>query len=71
MKYIYSLVIIILISFIGISFFYLNTSSKRNSENSQNEFARGGIDSQKKNRIRSRDRSLFEEDSKFLDRKRT
>lgn len=67
MKYIYSLVILTLILFIGISFFYLNTSSKRSSENSQDEFARGSIDSQKKIRIRSRERSLFEEDSKFLE----
>lgn len=68
MKYIYYVIPFLLLIFIGVSLFYTGSGSKNNSKGNGSEFARGSIDSATGRRKgRATERSLFEEDSKFLE----
>ncbi|MBP9884778.1 MAG: hypothetical protein KBF93_00680 [Leptospiraceae bacterium] len=68
MKYIYYLVSLVLILLITISFVYFSSNFKNNSANKNDGFSRGVVEKGSGSlRKSARQRSLFEEDSKFLE----
>jgi len=68
MKYIYYLVSIVLILLIIISFVYFSSNFRKNSTSNKEGFARGVVEKDSGSlRKSARQRSLFDEDSKFLE----
>lgn len=68
MKYIYFIVPITLLLFIWISFFYEDSKDEVKNKDRENAFSRGTVQSKSQSKNgQSSKRSLFEEDSKFLE----
>lgn len=68
MKYIYRFIFFIFVLFILFYFFYFRSNFKSVHTRSQEDFFRGSVNTEKKKmQARSRERSLFEADSKFLE----